>query len=89
MPRDENRPVYFTAHAKSRLAQRRISTDEVAQAIRCGAWERNIGEGWRTRAAFGGRRLDVVFVEKWDASGAAAIEVLLVITVLDARKGWG
>jgi hypothetical protein len=85
-PRNENREIRFSRHAELRLGQRSITKDEARQAIRSGAWAPNIGEGWITRAAFGGRVLDIVFVERQDDEGEVVIEVLFVVTVIDVGR---
>jgi hypothetical protein len=88
MPRNEKRPIKFSRHAMQRMVQRKIDAIEVEQAIRSGAWHPNSTEGWVSRAAFGGRIYDIVFIETTDEDGEAIIEILLVVTVVDAQKGW-
>jgi hypothetical protein len=90
MPRDEQRPIRFTVHARIRMADRGIDEDQARLAIRHGAWEANGGRKWRTRATLAGRTLDMVFVEhdevQQDGKLIRVIEVLLVVTVIDMGR---
>jgi hypothetical protein len=94
MPRDEQRPITFSAHALERIDERGVSCGQAEQLIRAGAWEPD-GVGikgdpkWVVYGGPFGAYVGVAFVETTRVVAGKprrVIEVLHVLTVISKDK---
>ena len=91
MPRDELRPITFSAHAEQRLSERGVELEDARQMVRAGAWHKDgvcrFGEPkWYAQGSYAGQVLRLVFIETTDEAGEAALDILHVVTVITPRR---
>lgn len=87
MPRNESRPITWSAHALQRLVERQVVQADAEAIIRSGAWHAD-GVGsqgepkWAAEGAVSGQHIRAVFVETTNQAGETVLEVLHVLTVI-------